>query len=203
MNAAGALAYKHADFNKLRWLKASVIILSLVKTAYRISSVSFYTPEPPHSSWDQAEVLLRPLEEDAKKKKKEKEKLSVGWTQRATNPKTHSPEGREEKSKRNARRGVSRAVLSQLILTHFNTLHPLGNSGLSPRRYGRTYVFFHHRGVRWGTGSQIHKYSQRLWMDPGGVNTGGGTSHTGAERRSFSPPCSLLGYHCESVGASG
>lgn len=68
LNASGALSYKHADFNKLRWLKGSVIILSLVKTGSRISSVSFYTPEPPHSSWDRAEVLLRPLEVDAKTK---------------------------------------------------------------------------------------------------------------------------------------
>lgn len=69
MDAAETLFYE--DFNNLRWLKGSVIILSLVKKASRISSVSFYTPEPPHSSWDRAEVLLRPLEEDAKTKAEE------------------------------------------------------------------------------------------------------------------------------------
>lgn len=29
---------------------------------------------------------------------------------------------------------------------------------LIPRRYGRTYAFLHHRVVRWGTGSHLHKY---------------------------------------------
>lgn len=34
LNAAGALTYKHPDFNKLRSLKGSVITLSLVKTGF-------------------------------------------------------------------------------------------------------------------------------------------------------------------------
>jgi len=60
-----------------------------------------------------------------------------------------------------------------------------------PRRDGRTFVFVHHRGVRWGTGSEPHKYlvRRRLWMDPGGVNTAGGSLRTGHERRLL---CTLI-----------
>lgn len=121
LNAAGLLSYKHADFNKLRWLKASVISLSLVKTASRISSVSFYTPEPPHSSWDRAGVLLRPLEVDAKTK-------SWVWDGlRGQVAPMHSQEGGGGK-KSNASRSVSRELLSVNALRRISSA---GNSGLS------------------------------------------------------------------------
>lgn len=145
LNAAGVLSYKQADFNNLRWLKGSVIILSLVKTGSRISSVSFYTPEPPHSSCDWAEVLLRPLEVDAKTKSSVRDGLRVQLAPIRSQwwgEKVKCAPGHE-----------SRAFLPS-CWTHF--IH--WKLRVIPGRYGRTYVFLHHREVRWGPVSYLHKY---------------------------------------------
>lgn len=133
LNAAGVLSYENADFNNLRWLKGSVIILSLVKMGSRISSVSFYTPRPPHSSWDWADVLLRPLEVDAKNK---------SWVWDGLRGQLAPVDSLGEKKNRKMR--VGPWVESSSLYT-FDTVQHIsstGNSGLSHDVMGVTTRFF-------------------------------------------------------------
>lgn len=146
VNAAGALSHKHADFNNLRWLKGSVIILSLVKTGSRISSVSFYTPEPPHSSWDRGWSFIAAARGGCKNKSW----VWDGLRGQLAPILSLSQGGRKKrKKKRKMRAGAWVAPLCS-VLTQFNIHWKLR---VIPRRAGRTYVSLHHRGVRWGTGS--------------------------------------------------
>lgn len=130
LNAAGLLSYKHKDFNNLRWLKGSVIIPSLVKTGSRISSVSFYTPQPPHSSWDCAEVLLPSLEVDAKNK-------SWVWDGLRGQLKPQQALWGEREHARS--RGMSRVVR---ISDTVKLISSTGNFGLSLDVMGVTTGFF-------------------------------------------------------------
>lgn len=81
---------EHADFNNLRWLKGAVIILSLVKTGSRISSVSFYTRAATF-------IMQLGLSFIAAARGGCKNKSCVGWTQMASSLNTLSMVGRKRK----------------------------------------------------------------------------------------------------------
>ena len=175
-----------------RWLTGSVIILSLVKTrplGFQVSPFSLPSRHIHHGTG--AEVLLLPLEVDAKTTQKKEKVGSVGWTQRATRPGARSlsggGRGKEEKCARGPWVESSLCDTVQHISSSWKCgVIPRLSMGVPP------CFFFHHRGVRWGTGSLLHKYLpwHRLWMEPGVVGAGG-TVRTGL-------PCRLI-PHFKSV----
>lgn len=78
----------------------------------------------------------------------QKQKFSAGWTQRA------SSSGKE---KSNASWVIGRALFSVRVRHSWEHLI-YWKLRVIPGSYGRTYVFLHHRKVRWGTVSYLHKY---------------------------------------------
>lgn len=160
------------DFNKFRWLKASVIILSLVKTASRISSVSFYTREPCTFIIVPGWSFIAASRGGCKNKSWVWE--WVGWTRRAARPRfTHSLTGEN--------RGKAR----EWVENTFHALHSLETPSYPTLLWAYLRVFSPQwRKVSDGGHSSINTWSDTgLWMDRKGARTVGGNWRTRKGRR--------------------